>query len=232
MQKVQGRYGIVGKRERMAAWQIHILVGAENAARFCVLLPILTERTWTGRGLGIFTAFCLAGCLIGGLLERLLWNEEQLFAVILHMGGRKAAMTVYFGLFWFFLAQAPVMLRLAGEVMVYCFRERTRLGLLFFFPFLISSACNSIIYVRKIFVRLYTEGPKGWNALGKDWFFRSREPVWWGLVFAVVVLALAFTDQFALAGFYCAYNWQVMAAAATATAVAMAAAQKRRKKGL
>ena len=160
LQQVQKR------RAGFASWQIHVLVGAENAAKFCVLLPLLTEEVWRGRGLGVFTVFCLLGCLVNGFLERILWKEELLFSELWRMNGRKLVLTVYFGLFCFFLAQASVMIRLSGEVMLHYVRDTASEGLLydfretggsmifrysfFFLPLLVSSACNSLIYMRKL----------------------------------------------------------------------------------
>lgn len=242
LQQVQKR------RAGFASWQIHVLVGAENAAKFCVLLPLLTEEVWRGRGLGVFTVFCLLGCLVNGFLERILWKEELLFSELWRMNGRKLVLTVYFGLFCFFLAQDSVMIRLSGEVMLHYVRDTASEGLLydfretggsmifrysfFFLPLLVSSACNSLIYMRKLFRRLYEESVKGWKALQKDWVIRGRDVVWWGFVFLSIVLALAFRDRFALAGFFCAYNWQALAAVAVGAAAVMWTEDRMKKRGI
>ncbi len=201
-------------RVKISARQINALILAEGISKFCVLLPILTIGIWRGRGLGLFTAACAAGCLITSFLERCMWAEETLFQTVYYNYGRKTVLALYFALFWFFLAQIPVMLRISAGIMLHYFRAVSGDGILkysfFFLPFLISCALNTLFYMRKLYIRLYKEGVNCCKALQKTWILNIRDWLWWGLVLLVLALALGFRDQYSVAGFYCAYNWQVM----------------------
>ena len=207
---------MVIKRDRISARQLNALVLAEGVSKFCVLLPILTAGGWKGIGLGLFTAACLAGCFVTGLLERFMWAEDTFFHTLFYVYGRKVTLVSYFAVFWFFMAQIPVMLRISSEIMLHYFRIVPGDQLLkysfFFLPFLISSALNALFYMRRVFVRLYKEGTGCCRALQKAWILNVRDWLWWGLVLLVCVLAIGFRDRYAMAGFYCAYNWQLMSA--------------------
>ncbi len=206
---------MVVNRVKISARQVNALILAEGISKFCVLLPILTTGAWRGRGLGLFTAACIAGCFVTSLLERCMWAEDTFFHTVFYNYGRKATLALYFAAFWFFLAQIPVMLRISAEIMLHYFRVVSGDGILkysfFFLPFLISSALNALFYMRKIFIRLYREGVSCCKAMQKTWILNIRDWVWWGLVLLALVLALGFRDRYAMAGFYCAYNWQIMA---------------------
>ncbi|MDO4320933.1 MAG: hypothetical protein Q4C61_00265 [Lachnospiraceae bacterium] len=202
------------QKQTFSSRQVNAIVLAEGVARFCVLLPILTTGVWRGRGLGIFTAACLAGCLVTGLLERCMWAEDTFFHTLFYTQGRRLTLVSYAAVFWFFLAQIPVMLRMASEIMLYYIKLVPADGILkysfFFLPFLISSALNAFFYMRRIYLRLYGEGIGCCGALQRTWILRIRDWIWWVLVLAACALAAGFRDRYAMAGFYCAYNWQLM----------------------
>lgn len=204
------------RREKITARQVNALLMAEGISKFCILLPILVTGNWRGRALGIFTAACLAGCFVAAFAERWMWAEDTCYHTLLYTHGRKIALAVYAALFWFFIAQIIVMLRLAAEVLLYYFGMTAREGMLvysfIFLPFLISSGLNALFYVRRLFLRLYQEGTECSPLLQRDWIFRIRDWIWWAMVVLLCAMAAGFRDRYSLAGFYCAYNWEIMAA--------------------
>lgn len=203
-----------------------VLTAAENITKFCVLFPVLARGAWQGRSLGIFTAACLAASFAVLFLERRMWAEDEVFRRLVRSWGRKPALLLETFAFWFFLAQAPVMLRFAGEILRYSMENAAGSSLLraageaqdygffrysfFFLPFLISSSWNSMCYMRRIYLRLHMEGAQCHPALRQSWYYRLREVIWWAIVFLAVVLAVSFRDGYSAAGFYCAYNWELI----------------------
>lgn len=199
------------------------LLAVEAFSRFAVLLPLLRMGGWTKAGFGILTIACIFWCCFCVWMEKKLRQEEAFFEMI-RCGGRGVYLTVCLAFVWFFTAQESVFLYLAlwmvrriwkmadgGPAAWDAFVLLPALTLVVVNSgFCLRSFCARVWQEVLIRYELYAAAHRMKNVPGS----RGNEGaniLWWAAAFAAVSMAFGYRDEYCAAGFYLAYNWQLLA---------------------
>ncbi|MFR8548432.1 MAG: hypothetical protein ACLVEV_07415 [Lachnospiraceae bacterium] len=181
------------------------LLAAEGFARFAVLFALVRAGGWTKPGLGVLTMGCIVWCALSVWMEKLLWQEEQTFAALLKAGGRGVYLTVCLSAVWFFTAQISVFFYFCLRMVLHLWEmlcgRGAAWGSLVLLPVLTAVVGNSLLYLRSLCARLWRElhgAYTAWNLL------------WWAMALAAFAMAVGYRDEYCAAGFYLAYNWQLL----------------------
>ncbi len=229
----QGRVGI--QSECRVLQRENALLAVEGFARFAVLLPLLRMGGWSKAGFGVLTIACIFWCGFCVWAEKKLRQEGAAFLETIRCGSGGAYLTVCLAFVWFFTAQESVFLYLALW-MVRRIQAMTGGGpaawdAFVLLPALTLVVVNSGFALRSFCARvwremmmryeLYHAAHRMENASGSGEHFRMAQSIWercgganvlwWAAAFAAVSMAMGYRDEYCAAGFYLAYNWQLLA---------------------
>lgn len=218
----------------MAMHRETVLLAAEGFARFAALLPLFRVGGWTKTGFGILTAACLFWCGFGVWVQKKLRQEGESFFAALSSRSSGVCLTVCLAFVSFFTAQASVFLYLALW-MVRRIWEMAGGGTAAWDAFLLLPALtlvvvNSGFCLRGFCVRAWQEVTVLWGTYraaggtsedtGKEaqrvkrvigQSFGGEDLLWWAAALAAAAMAAGYRDEYCAAGFYLAYNWQLLA---------------------
>lgn len=205
----QGRIGI--QSECRALQREDVLLAVEGFARFAVLLPLLRMGGWTKAGFGILTAVCIFWCGFCVWAEKKLRQEGTAFFGTIGCGSGGAYLSVCFTFVWFFTAQESVFLYLAlwmvRRIWAMTGGGPAAWDAFVLLPALTLVVVNSGFGLRSLCARVWRE------LLGQSILERCGgvNILWWAAALAVVSMAMGYRDEYCAAGFYLAYNWQLLA---------------------
>lgn len=233
----QGRIGI--QSECRVLQREDVLLAVEGFARFAVLLPLLRMGGWTKAGFGVLTAACIFWCGFCVWAEKKLRQERTAFFETIGCGSGGAYLSVCFAFVWFFTAQESVFLYLAlwmvRRIWAMTGGGPAAWDAFVLLPALTLVVVNSGFGLRSFCARVWRElltryeryhaAHRMENASGSGEHFRMAQRIvqsilkrsggvnilWWAAALAAVSMALGYRDEYCAAGFYLAYNWQLLA---------------------
>lgn len=170
----------------------------EGITKFCVLFLLFPGKEQQNFRLGIYMAFCMVWCVLAGLLELSLQKENVPVFRFLRIRTGTAGLLVYTAVFWFFFFQGAVF----GYFLIASVRPDLRKLMLL--PGLFVAVLHSVFCMRRSFLILC-------RANGKNVEPPAAIRILRGTV-AVLFLATSagFGGSVPAAGFYLAYNCQIL----------------------
>lgn len=170
----------------------------EGITKFCVLFLLFPGKEQQNFRLGIYIASCMGWCVLAGLLELCLQKENIPMFRFLRIRTGTAGLLVYTAVFWFFFFQGAVF----GYFLIAAVRPDLRKLILL--PGLLVTVLHSVFCLRHSFRILC-------RANGKNVETHTAIRILRGTV-AVLFLATSsgFGGSVPAAGFYLAYNCQIL----------------------
>lgn len=182
------------------------------------------ELTGGRTELALAAVFGVVWCILNEVLERRLLNERAFYERTVKRWKEGGAAAVYCVLIWFFIAQISVFLRFS-YVSLLDIRNLISGGdgswiSIPGLPALTAVAVSSGLTLRTLCGRLW-----------EKWLrqYVTANLFWWTAALLALTMAAGYRDAYAAAGFYFAYNWQILLSGASVYAVLSA---KSGKKGL
>ena len=205
----QGRVGI--QSESRTLQRENALLAVEGFARFAVLLPLLRMGGWTKAGFGVLTIACIFWCGFCVWAEKKLRRQGAVFFETIRCGSSGVYLSVCLAFVWFFTAQESVFLYLAlwmvRRIWAMTGGGPAAWDAFVLLPALTLVVVNSGFGLRSFCARVWQE------LLGQSILERCGgvNILWWAAALAAVSMAFGYRDEYCAAGFYLAYNWQLLA---------------------